>query len=156
MKIGAYEEIHDHYARQGVAVLDSFRPGWRDSVKAGQLDMGDAKWCVLGQVYAAEHKIAYNAYQDAMAAWRRDGFKGAAPTGPGHEPFFYGRNLLIVATGGELTEDYDARDQWAADHGFLAIWAPVDITAWSDDPEHTTMPLGTNELHDAWQRALAG
>lgn len=150
-----YDKIHDHYVAQGVAVLDSFRPGWRDSVNADRLDMGDATLCVLGQVYAAEHKVKCDAYEDALTSWQQSGYAGPCPKSPGREPFFHGRNALIVATGGELTSDYEARDQWAADHGFLAHWAPVDVSAWSDDPEVQRMPLIMSDLNAAWTRALA-
>lgn len=155
METEVYEEFHAHYASQGAAVLDAFRPGWREAVDAAKIDMESSTACVIGQAFYEEWTAANAAHEEALTLWRQNGSPGPSPRGYTASPYLYGRNTLILATGGELTEDYDARDQWAADHGFLTMWARVDVTAWSTDPDVTSLPLMSSTLCDAWTDILS-
>jgi hypothetical protein len=150
-----WDAFHDHYVSQGIAVLDSFRPDWRSKINLETLDMWSAFDCILGQVFAEEREAAYAAWLAAMEAWNRDqvGQRGEEPRYV-LAPYHYGRDLLIIATGGTLISgDYASRAQWAADHGFL-VEKDVDSSAFSDDPEVTSNWLLGPDLRNAWTRAL--
>lgn len=44
-------DIHTERAARGAALLDTVRPQWYANVETSELDMTNAAYCVLGQVY---------------------------------------------------------------------------------------------------------
>jgi hypothetical protein len=66
-----YERLRTAVAA-GAVLLDTHRPGWRDSVDISTLNMGSYSRCVLGQLY--------DGFGEGMRVLGVHGLTGSAPT----------------------------------------------------------------------------
>ena len=63
--------VQERVAR-GTWWLDQVRPGWRDALELGRLDLAHGGHCVLGQVFS-EEAAAYAAQADVRVLVRPQG-----------------------------------------------------------------------------------
>lgn len=58
---------------RGAALLDATRPGWIDAIDLDTLDLHNAEFCILGQVYSDHGRMyAYGYYAGRAALWPDD------------------------------------------------------------------------------------
>jgi len=49
--------MYEQQIARGMALLDERRPGWREEIDPGSLDLEDDSMCVLGQLYGVDDFI---------------------------------------------------------------------------------------------------
>jgi len=124
------EVLVPYLVRKGIAMLDLFGPtGWRDRVNVDTLNMGNPRFCVLGQLYAAQY--------DAMSASNR-GYT---------TPYGVGRDAIHAASS-IPPEDLDSEELMRA-CGFLDCWSTDAVE--TDSRFRITPEM----LTDAWLTELS-